>query len=126
MKNLKRNAKKEITAKIFDALIKCAKVETGNDIGTVGMGATFINYSIGFYASSDDNYKVIVEDFGMMKKGDWIQLEPTENQLAEMQKIILNKVEGIRLSNQESEERFDDSFDGDYYNLYGVSKSMFY
>jgi len=112
---------------IFNSLIQNIKLDTGTkDIETIGISANFGSYSISFYGKMEDNYKVIVEDFGMTKNNScWVILEPTQKQLDKMQKSILDKVEHVKEVLKESEEDMEWEYT-DLYNENGVKRSEFY
>ena len=106
-------------AKYFNKLITSLKLE--NDPNCIAFSAKYQNYELSFYADENDN--VIVEDFGFMRRHNWVQLEPTKMQLAKMQTKI-NEQREI-LNNEPNDPEYDADFKGDHYDYFGVKQSDF-
>jgi hypothetical protein len=112
---------------IFDKLKDKIELDTDNDKELIGCSAKHNKYEISFFAEESNNYILVVENFGRMFRGNWVEDEPTEEQLEEMQKIINQKV--IDVTNAIEEQNRIDNYDNsisDPYDYYGVSKESFY
>jgi hypothetical protein len=109
--------------KIFNSLIEKVECDTGKDLETIGFRSKHSNYHLSFYGCADEDYNVLVEDFGCITDNDWKQLEPTKEQITIMQNTINNKVS--ELHNSEKESNIDEDFNGNYYDYYGVNQAMF-
>ena len=106
---------------IFNKTIAAAKFDVCNGITNFFFSCKHQKYEILF--GNNENEKVLVEGFGVIKDGKWIQLDPTESQMSVMQKMIDDKIANFPRDNQES---IDPDFKGSYYDYYGVSPLNFY
>jgi len=73
---------------IFENLLKNAECQTGQDTEVIGFVSEYRNNSMSFYSDEDDT---IVEDYGRVFRGKWMQLEPTKEQKEQMTKLIDEK-----------------------------------
>lgn len=80
-----------LKGEFFAHLLSSAKCDNCT-LECIGFTSKWNNYSISFYASANDNFTVIVEDFGRMVKKAWQQLEPTAEQVQAMQELINSKI----------------------------------
>ena len=80
-----------IGLEVFKGLMGNLKCETGDDVDIIGFISKFKSYEISFAGFMEDGYDVIVEDFGKMSSGKWIQMEPSEYQLDIMKLKIDSK-----------------------------------
>lgn len=119
-KSKTKTVSKIMSNTVFESLMDKVVFDYGNGINNFGFHAKFQNYEVTFFVCDSQN--VSVEDFGVMKSGAWIQMYPTEKQIQKMQSIIDNKIENFPnyFDSCESEESVD------LYDLYGVSREMFY
>ena len=69
---------------VFDALLDTVECSTGYTLQCVGLTASLQEYTISFYGDWEDDYALVVEDFGKMGLGKWVQCEATEEQLIAM------------------------------------------
>ena len=118
VQHLNKNKMKD---KIFNKTIAAAKFDVCNGITNFFFSCKHQKYEILF--GNNENEKVLVEGFGVIKDGKWIQLDPTESQMSVMQKMIDDKIANFPRDNQES---IDPDFKGSYYDYYGVSPLNFY
>ena len=86
---------KNIPQNIFTQLIERAVCDTGEDTSLIGLRSKIGNYELSFYAEDQDDYLLIVEDFGKMIKGKWEQFVPTKNQKLIMRKKITDKADAL-------------------------------
>lgn len=108
----------------FNQLVKNISCDTGDDLSVIGFVAKHENYEINFYGNEDEGFVLRVEDFGFTENGVWNQLNPTDEQMSVMTKILSDKKE--ELFENVVEDEFEEEFDGDYYSYYGVKQSDFY
>ena len=73
---------------VFENLLKHAECQTGQDTEVIGFVADYRNNSMSFYSDEDDT---IIEDYGRVFRGKWMQLEPTKEQIEQMTKLIDEK-----------------------------------
>jgi hypothetical protein len=111
----------------FNLLKQNITRHTANDLETVGFVAKSSIYEMGFYMTVGNNYKVIVEDFGKMLNGKWIQDEPTSEQVQELQDYANDKlIQMLEVQNQLENEKYEDDTPFDLYYYNGVRQSDFY
>lgn len=68
------------------------QLETGNDLDAIGFKSSRGPFQISFYGEMENNYKLIVEDFGMNQMGGgWEVMQPTDEQILLMQRALLAK-----------------------------------
>ena len=65
----------------------------------IGFKGVLRNFEIDFYARKGNNYKVQIDGFGYKLKKGWTELEPTDQQLEDMQKRINSEVENFQSLN---------------------------
>ncbi|WP_440881440.1 hypothetical protein [Tenacibaculum sp. C7A-26P2] len=91
--------------RVFSRLKQKVECDTGSDLETIGFRSKNGIYEMSFYGSEEDDYKVIVEDFGCMKNQKWYQLEPTETQIITLQNIINKEADNLyKLKEQKEQE----------------------
>lgn len=85
-----------MTDQIFDKVIAKAKLQTGTEeLESVWMTATAFGYHISFIGESESGHNIQIEDFGFESKDGWEEIEPTDNQIEKMQKILNDQVNVI-------------------------------
>ena len=120
MEALKINPPK-IGDTIFYFMIKNAVCDTKDDTEIVGFTSLWMNYEISFYINTKAQSKLIVDDFGYLKNGEWVQCQPTKIQLALMQQCTTKKLEQLHKNNPKPHT----DFNGDFYSYYGLSPKQF-
>lgn len=95
-------------AQIMDDVyfLMCAsklKCDSGNDIETIGLRGSEAPYEISFYGDECDNYKLVVEDFGVRTKIGWVQMVPSEKHIEIMQNQLNKKADSIYRERSEKE-----------------------
>ncbi len=83
---------KTLTSTTFDKLIEKAICQTGDDSETIGFHSKYGCSEMSFYNDFDD---LMVEDFGMMVSGKWLQMEATQQQKEAMRKLISDKYQEL-------------------------------
>jgi hypothetical protein len=86
---------KNLSNDIFIKLMESLKCTSGDELDTVGFESCHGSYSMNFHGEMKNGHHLVVEDFGRMSVGKWVQMETTEGQRLKMQNAILNKVEEI-------------------------------
>ena len=107
--------------RIIDHLITNVKPYTGKDLETVGLESEYENYKVSFYGLKEDNYKLVVEDFGLSINQKWRQYYPTDMQLELMQVKLIKAVSELQLEDDPTDEGIQDLYD-----YFGVKRSNFY
>lgn len=109
--------------RILDHLINNTTLYTGDDLDTVGLESVYENYKVSFYGLKENEYKLVVEDFGLTINQKWRQYYPTGPQLELMQLKLATTV--IILQKKIIEELpSEDIYDP--YEYFGVKRSNFY
>lgn len=128
---MNKQVKETQSAVIMDEVyfLMCAskmKRDTGNDIETVGLSSTFGNITISCYGELDSNHELIIEDFGEMRKGKWVQMQPTESQIDALKALLSSEVEKVNQvkSDQEREQSEQLQHERDYYK-YGQEGALY-
>lgn len=111
-----------ISTKIFNGLVDNCKAEDESTLEQVAFRSHYTWYGMSFYANIDDNYNLMVEDFGRNVKGVWQQHEPTEEQLNWMRQKI--DAEVMRLQGERTIEVMEEYEDP--YKTFGVSRADFF
>ena len=110
--------------RIIDHLITNVKLYTGKDLETVGLQSEYENYKVSFYGIKENNYKLVVEDFGLSINQKWRQYYPTDMQLELMQVKLIKAVSDLQdecLEDDQTDEGIQDLYD-----YFGVKRSNFY
>lgn len=120
----------KLDLEIFTGLLKNLKCETGNEKDVIGFRAKYKGYEISFHGELDDNYDVIVGDFGRMLNGKWEQAEPKQYQLQLMKIKLQSKntnitIQEIKILQQES-DAIDREIEIDKYGPEGAIYSNHY
>ena len=110
--------------RIIDHLITNVKPYTGKDLETVGLESKYENYKVSFYGLKENNYKLVVEDFGLSINQKWRQYYPTDMQLELMQVKLIKAVS--ELQHECIEDDPTDEGIQDLYDYFGVKRSNFY
>lgn len=117
---------------VFNKMIQNATCDAGDVDDVVGFSSEHEDWSISFYGKADDDFYMIIEDFGVFSETisggkTWQQLLPTANQLVEMQDKINDKAEELHQEKADEEEAQKEAikFNKDPYDYYGVNRSMF-
>lgn len=99
-----------------------------SSLENVFLEADWGKHRISVYALPDDNYTLIVEDFGYESKGVWHQAEPTGEQLQQLQKAMQNELNRLYAEEDESYELQQDSEDWhqDIQHTYNHINNNFY
>lgn len=61
----------------------------------LSLKSKYNGYQISFYATPDDNYQLYVEDFGFEIDGNWVQLEPTIDQIMTMEDALAKELQRL-------------------------------
>ena len=118
---------KRINHKDFKGLIENLKCETGTDNQTIGFRSKFNNFEMSFCGHNEDGYDVMVEDFGRMCSGKWVQMEPMAYQIDEMDTIIFNKIVELAESRRLADKaQIQLEIDNDKYGTEGAIYSNHY
>jgi hypothetical protein len=118
------NIKPVIQKSVFDQLISNIECECNDLHGTIGFSAEHGNWSLSFNAEAENDFSIILEDFGFLCQDRWIQCEPSFDQLFKMQDVINDKVTQLQdEENQRIENESEESVD--LYEQNGVSISNF-
>ena len=132
MEALKINQEPNIISQaIFGSLLKNAECDTGDDLDTIGFISKWMNYEMSFYVDESYGDDLVIEDFGCMRKGEWIQYQPTKKQKQQLNELISKRRIEIEEENRqkqiEAEELRKDQreFLNDPYSFYGVNRAMF-
>lgn len=86
------NTKRKISTTNFSELMGNLIIQTGNDTDIIGFTAKKKPFEISFHGDLEDNYQLVVDDFGT----DNDVFVPTEEQLTAMQNAILSKAEELQ------------------------------
>ncbi|MEM1337813.1 MAG: hypothetical protein AAF634_10085 [Bacteroidota bacterium] len=115
-----------LRASLFATILSRATCDTGMDVDCIGITASYRHYTISFYGDRKDNYALMVEDFGKLDKGKWIQFEPTTEQLNCLEQRLEAEVERIEqhIVTLEHEElrRLQEEW---YYQKYGHPGALY-
>lgn len=84
-----------IRQSVFNNVMGFCKCDTGDDVETIGMMAQNFGYVISFYGTVQSNYDLIVEEFGCFQNGDWVECEPTEEQMDKMKLVLAKEIQRI-------------------------------
>ena len=118
---------KRIVSNDFHGLMENLKCETGNDNQIIGFRSKFKNFEISFHACNEDGYDLIVEDFGQMVSGKWVQIVPLAYQIDEMNdKIFKKMVEVAEDRRIENKNQIDREMHMDKYGNEGAIYSKYY
>lgn len=105
---------REMPSEVFEQLLENAVLEHGSDTDYY-FKSKHGNYEILF---GFDGETMSVDTFGFKhNSGDWIELEPTNEQYSEMKR---------KLDRVEREIEHEPEQINDYYDYYGVSREYFY
>lgn len=91
-----------VQEKLSQTISKAKSDDNGFGLEIISFKGKHHNYEVSFYANQENGHELEVEDFGRMYKGEWEQLNPTQNQIDQMQKIISDHKK--YLIDQEDEE----------------------
>ncbi len=89
----------------FKTLLNRLTVDTDNGLEVLGLRSKHRSNEISFYGNEEDNYTLIVEDFGKMVKGKWIELEPTSEQLEQLKSALSTAVDKVSNELEEAERQ---------------------
>lgn len=95
------------TDKLTTTIAKATPEHSGFGVEKIVFKGKHFNYEASFYADEEDNYDLIVEDFGRMYKGKWQQLEPSSAQINLMNRMIANEIERLTDAQNEPEPVYD-------------------
>lgn len=112
---------------VFDHLIDSISCECAELNGTIGFASEHGLWSLNFYADTDKNTRLIIQDFGFIHGEKWEQLTPTAEQSIKMQKLIDEKFNELteEQENEAEAQREADEFASDPYAYNGVRRSYF-
>ncbi len=111
---------KVMPSQVFETLIAGLIYE--NDLSIISGQATHQNFKLSFYGEQENDYELTVEDFGYDNDGDWVQLEPTEDQFKTMRGKLKMKV----MEDNELDKLENVTFPTDLYSFFGVSRGDFF
>ncbi len=98
----------QILQSVFLNVMQYAECETGDSLDSIAFTASNYGYTIGFYAEQSNGHKLIVDEFGHMVKGEWVECEPTQEQLNHMERLIkkeINRIHGV-IEQEELDEAY--------------------
>lgn len=113
---------KPVKQKLFLLLFQNLRRDTGTDINTVGLYAKAGKNILSIYGKADDDYKLIVEEAGYLKGGEWgddyqltdAQLVRLQGRLDEEIELVKEMLERERLLMEEPELVEDDSWEWEF------------
>jgi hypothetical protein len=86
----------QILHSVFLNVMQYAESENGDEMDVIAFTASNYGYTIGFYANQEDGHKLIVDEFGHMVKGEWVECEPTKEQINYMENLIKKEIKRIK------------------------------
>ena len=101
---------KPLSDVLFKKILSKRKRDTGVYLEQVGFYCQYNNYSLNFYGNLEDGHQLRVEHLGVTNGGEWSDIDPTEAQEAEMQRILYEEVKVVEEEIKRSEPIFDDDF----------------
>lgn len=85
----------------FNELLAELKIDTGNDLETIGLSAERGIYNLNIFGTREEEYKLNIVEFGIYEDKTWTDLEPTiEQKLALKNKLQLAQI-AIEAENEE-------------------------
>jgi len=75
----------KFTEELFKILMENAKLQTGNDTDCIGYRSDYGNTSISWYCDRINGFDATVEDFGISIGRGWVDYEPTQHQINQME-----------------------------------------
>ena len=85
----------KLNFKSFSDCFLNLKNQTGDDLGQVGLSAKYNDVSIHFYGIAPD-YEIVIEEFGCVVDGEWVECAPTETQRRCLRALLLKEVDNIQ------------------------------
>lgn len=120
----------EIPIEIFFELMHNLKCETGNDLDCIGFRVKYKGYEVSFHGELENNYDVVVDDFGKMVSGKWVGVNPRAYQLGLMNIKLHRKHSEIMLLNREKLQQESDSIEREMeierYGIEGATYSKYH
>lgn len=113
----------EMRNTIFAKLIKKLKLETGEDLETVGLTANHNNYELSFNGDMLDDYDLNVTLFGRMHQGKWEDMKPTPAQLKGMQDLL--NVAVMEIETEKERDRINMEMEEQEYYRNGEAGSLY-
>lgn len=92
---------------IFEMALEKKEVDFHFIDELVEITAQRYGFMISFYGRIEDDYKLIVDEFGRGRGKDWVGYEPTPAQIEMMEHILGSELRALRsrLEEEEEEER---------------------
>ena len=75
----------KFTEELFKILIENAKLQTGNDTDSIGYCSDYGNTSISWHCDRINGFDATVLHFGITVGSNWVQYEPTQHQINQME-----------------------------------------
>ncbi len=97
---------KNIDKDVFQILIQGLRCETGSAIESIKMLSEWGPYSIRFYGEMRDGHQLVLEDFGALLNGKWVEMEPTSFQMVVMQERLTQRANRIYNEMEQEHWRF--------------------
>lgn len=98
----------QILHSVFLNVMQYVECETGDSLDSVAFTASNYGYTIGFYAQQLNGHKLVVDEFGHFVKGEWVECEPTKEQLDYLEDLLkkeINRIKGV-IGQEELEEAY--------------------
>lgn len=86
----------KLNFKSFSDCFLNLKNQTGDDLGQVGLSAKHNDVSINFYGLVPD-YEIVIEEFGGVVNGEWVECSPSETQRRCLTALLLKEVDNIQV-----------------------------
>jgi len=85
----------QILQSVFLNVMQYVECETGDNLDSVAFTASNYGYTIGFYAEQSNGHKLIVDEFGHMVKGEWVECEPTNEQIEYLENLVKKEIKRV-------------------------------
>ncbi|MEL4307403.1 hypothetical protein [Joostella sp. CR20] len=119
----------EISNKVFRELVDRLEY-VDEDYNCVAFTSSYENYVLDFFASeyNDVPFKVETRQSYLEQGDNYLDINFSEKQIEELQKIADNKFKEIEEEEEmrrEEELQLESEYESDTYSMYGVSQAMF-
>lgn len=112
---------------VFKKLVQ-ALSPTDSTLENVFLEAEWGKHRLSFYALPEDNYTLMIEDFGFESKGVWYQANPTDNQLKTLEDLLEKELDRLYTSTEQTldYERDIDDMEQEMQHTYNHINNNFY
>ncbi|GLB47822.1 hypothetical protein [Neptunitalea lumnitzerae] len=112
---------------VFKKLVQ-ALSPTDSTLENVFLEAEWGKHRLSCYALPEDNYTLMVEDFGFESKGVWYQANPTDNQLKTLEDLLEKELDRLYKSTEQTldYERDIDDMEQEMQHTYNHINNNFY